>query len=137
MRTFAIVTLMPLLAACSTTGTYVAPDAIAAAAIVVGEHRSVFAGLNPLGQAADIRIEAVDGCSLSKSGWSGYPDTVRVGPGTHELTVRGSLMVDGQMSTTLVGTVRAEFAAGQTYRLRITATQDGRGTFVVEPVPAK
>ena len=137
MRTHAIVTVLAFLAACSTTGTYAEPAAEAAAAIVLGEHRSVFAGLDPLGQAADIRIEAVDGASLSKSGWSGYPDTVRVAPGTHELTVQGSMMVDGQMGASAAGAVRAEFAAGQTYRLRLTAIQDGRGVFVVEPEPAK
>ena len=137
MRAYAIVALLPFLAACSTTGTYAEPVAGAAAAIVLGESRSMFAGLKPLGQAADIRIQAVDGATLSKSGWDGYPDTVRVAPGMHELAVRGSLMVDGQMGRSVAGTVQAEFAAGQTYRLRLTAIQDRRGMFVVEPMPAK
>lgn len=137
MRTSAIVVLLSFLAACSTTGSYAEPAAGAAAATVLGEHRSMFAGLAPLGMAADIRIEAVDGAALSKSGWSGYPDSVRVAPGTHELSVRGSVMVDGQPGRAAAGTVRAEFAAGQTYRLRLTAIQDRNGVFVVEPVPAK
>src|SRR5262249_24488899 len=115
MPTRSMLIVLTFLAACSTTGTYREPAAEQATATILGVSRSVLSGLNPLGESPDIRILAVDGDSLSKSGWSGYPDTVRVVPGVHELSVRGSAVVDGMMGGTVEGTVRAEFAAGKTY----------------------
>jgi len=78
MATRAMLIQLTFLGACSTTGTYREPSAEQAVATVLGVSRSVLSGLNPLGESPDVRIVAVDGDSLSKSGWSGYPDAVRV-----------------------------------------------------------
>lgn len=127
--------LLFLSTACTVQGTYRPPAANAAAAIVRGEHRPMTAFLDPLSQQADTRFTAIDGESTTNSGWDGYPDEVRVGPGRHTLDVVGTIFVNGSVIARGSSTVAGDFVAGRTYQVR-THLLGGRGvSFVLEPEP--
>lgn len=109
--------VLSLLGACASTGTYVAPAPDAPAALVVGEDPTFLEGLDPLATTASTWFEQVDDDTLSRSAWSGYPDQVRVPPGKHALSVGGAVRQRGRVIAAGDAVFHVDFEAGQTYHV--------------------
>jgi hypothetical protein len=127
--------LLACLPACSIPGTYVEPAAEQPAAIVHGNRLGVFSGIS-LGMAVDIRILAIDGESLPKSGSTGYPEIARVAPGVRELELYATVQIDGSVRNTGTGKLKAEFVAGKEYVLQVADVRDRVAQFTVAEKPA-
>jgi hypothetical protein len=130
-----LLSLVLLLGACSAPGTYVEPAAGQPAAIVHGSDVGVFSA--GLGQSVAINLRAIDGESLPRSSWSGYPTTARVAPGSRELTLYAEVTVDGTARRGGKGTLRAELAGGKEYVLSVLNIIDGVATFAIAEKPPK
>jgi hypothetical protein len=100
--------------------------------VIVGEDPTFLEGLDPLATTSTTWFVRVDQDSLSRSAWNGYPNEVRVRPGSREVEVGGTVRQRGRVIASGSAVLRVEVEAGRTYSASTGLSPEQPGQVVIQ-----